>query len=561
MAGDKVKIGAQMKEFLTMGLKIFQDKDIKAYDDLVDEKDRLVGELATKTQEYDAKFEEVSQLQKDADDRVEKAETAANERAEKAETAANERATIAETKSAGLVEEFQKKFKLWDAAKSKEADLESQIMTLKQELAGENTKVQKAEARISELQGKLSNSEKAFKEMESDLALLRKEHSSRVLELKGTRGELQDCQSQIKQRSYELGLQNPVVNELADSFRKLSDKVHNLAKNFFCTKLPQETPAEELWKELETSGFWKLAPRKTPLSNSMAAQCLRMATAERIIADRLYTDIFRQYYLPHSTPARELIDDITKRLHKKNSYKEAVFRLQLLAAYELDEEIFIASLIKITTGEVIKILDPLLCASGVREDFHCALMKLFEEAVSLWRVVQRSSSKAWVTNDPDSSHYNNTQDDWEQNEEYDTAVGLTSEQMSLKPDEEEPLIPLFPQVSMGGVVVCSGCALWSDQNAVVAASIEFSQTSARSTLQGRMLRRDDRRRLSSGAQWRVDDISKPPLSPSAGYHSFPLRAESRPGSRRPSPPIRKATPPASPPASPPALKPVEAAAG
>lgn len=543
MAKDKGKLGAQMKEFLIMGKSIFENKDIKDYDELFDEKKELEDKLAAKITEYEAKLEEVKELQKAADDRI-----------AAAEKDSHERVLVAEAKSEGMIEEFQKKYKIWDAATSKESDLENQITKLKQELTDSNTRAQNADAGISVLQEKLGESQKALKDMEGELALLKKEHSSRMLELKGTRGELQKCEAEMEKRSYELGLQNPLVDDLADLFRKLSDGVHNLAKNFFCTKLPQEIPADELWKALETSGFWKLAPRKTPLSNSMAAQCLRMATAERIIGDKLYTDIFRQYYLPHSTPARELIDDITKRLHKKNSYKEAVFRLQLLAAYELDEEIFITSLVKIATGEVVKVLDPLLCTPGVRDDFHSALMKLFEEAVKLWRLVQRSTSKAWVTNDPDSRHYNTSQDDWEQNEEYDTAVGLTSEQLSLKPDEEEPLIPLFPQISMGGEVVCSGCALWSDQNAVVAASIEFSQTNARSTMQGRMLRRDDRRRLSSSAQWKVDDLSKPPLSPSAGFHSF--RAESRPGSRRPSPPLRKATPPVSPPASPPALTPI-----
>lgn len=281
-----------------------------------------------------------------------------------------------------------------------------------------------------------------------------------------------------------------------------------------------------------------------------------MATAERIIGDALCTEIFRQYYLPHSTTGRELINEISSQLDKKGSFKAAVFRLQLLAAYETDEELFVPHLIEKTTVKVVKILAPLLCAPGSLQTFQSALRKLFEEAVKLWRDVQRSASKSWVTNDPDSRHYNNDQDNWEQNEYYDTAVGLTSGQQSQIPDDDEPLIPLFPQISMGNDVVYPGCALWSDQNVVVAASVEFSQTS-RSTMQARMIRRDsERRRLSSGAVWKENDPSKPPLSPSAGYHSFLERADSRPGSRRPSPPMRKATPPVSPPASPPAMKPI-----
>jgi len=531
-----MKFGDQVKEFLNMGNKIFEEKDaIADYDQLLDDKKELEEKLATKTQEYEDKVKEIATLQAAADERV----------------------ATAETKSEGFIEQFQKRFKEWDAATSKESKLESQIETLKQELTDAKTKAQSAEAGIGVMQDKLFASQNKMVDMEKELILLKKEHSSRMLELKGTRGELQACQTEMEKEKRELGLEYPLVEDLAKLFRNLSEGVHSMAKNFFCVNLPEELPTEDLWNRLDTSGFLKLAPRKMPLSNSMAARCLRMATAERIIGDKLSTEIFRQFYLPHSTTGTELINEITNHLDKRSSFKAAVFRLQLLAAYEVEEELFVAHLVEKTTVKVVKILEPLLCAPGSLQDFHSALRKLFQEAVKLWQSVQRSASKSWVTNDPESRHYNNDQDNWEQNEDYDTAVGLTNEQKSQIPEDDEPLIPLFPQVSMGNDVIYPGCALWSDQNAVVSASIEFSQTS-RSVLLGRMVRRDsDRRRMSSGA-WKVEDPSKPPLSPSANYHSFLERADSRPGSRRPSPPIRKATPPVTtPPASPPALKPIE----
>ncbi|KUJ14163.1 uncharacterized protein LY89DRAFT_736210 [Mollisia scopiformis] len=536
MAGEKVKLGTQMKDFINLGKKIFQDKEVSDYDQLLDDKKELEEKLEAKNQEFDAKVEEVAALQAAADERVAKADA----------------------KTESLFEEFQKRYKEWDVATSKESNLESQVAELKEELKQANTKAENAEASMIMLQDKLFARQNALAEMEKDLNLLKKELSSRNRELKGTLGELQVSQAQMERHRIEIGLEYPHMEDLANNFRNLSDGCHRMAKRFFCTELPSEFLANDPWKQLEP--FIKLAPRRIPMSNSMAARCLRMATAERIIADKLCADMFRQYYLPHSTPARELIDDITRRLHKKNPFKEAVFRLQLLAAYELDEQSFTASLIKFATDDVLKVLDPLLIALGTKDEFQAALAKLFEEAVKLWKLVQRSEAKAWVTNDPEYGRHNDDQDGWDQNEEYDTAVGLTNEQMSHIPDQVEPIMSLFPQVSIGKEVICPGCALWSDQNTVVAASIEFGQTNSRTALQGRwMTRRDsERRRLSSGGSPRkAEDFSKPPLSPSAAYHSFLERADSRPGSRRPSPPIRKATPPVSPPASPPALQPIE----
>jgi len=218
--------------------------------------------------------------------------------------------------------------------------------------------------------------------------------------------------------------------------------------------------------------------------------------------------------------------------------------------------------VKFATADVLKVLDPLLYALGTREEFQTALSKLFEEAVKLWKTVQRSAKKASVTNNPEYMHHNDDQmSSWDLNEEYDTAVGLTNEQMSHIPDQPEPIMPLFPQVCIGKDMIYPGCALWSDQNTVVAACIEFEQTNMRTALQGRWVARKigDRRRLS-----RSEEPSKPPLSPSAAYNSILERADSRSGGRR-IPLIGKLTPPASPlgspigspPGSPPALQPIE----
>ena len=259
-----------------------------------------------------------------------------------------------------------------------------------------------------------------------------------------------------------------------------------------------------------------------------------MATAERIIADKLCIQIFREYYLPESSPARAVINDVLTHLGKSNPRKEAIFRLQLLAAYEPDEHGYISNLVESTIEEVVRVLDPLLLALGAREGFQSALRKLLDKAVKLWRSVQRNATKCSVLNDPEHRGFGGVQNqNWDMNEEYDTAVELAADQMMYVPDQSEPVISLFPQLSVGRNVICNGCALWSDQNTVVAASIEFGQLNSRNSAQGRGVlgRRDsDRRKLSfsgsSSLGRRGEDPSMSPRSPS-GNPSFLEHANSR----------------------------------
>ncbi|KAH6667692.1 hypothetical protein B0J14DRAFT_170102 [Halenospora varia] len=331
----------------------------------------------------------------------------------------------------------------------------------------------------------------------------------------------------------ELGFQDSSDEYLATNFRALADECYMIAKRFFRTQLPQEFLSSDFWEELENSGFIKAGPKKLPLSNSIPAQCLRMATAERIIADKLCIHIFRKYYLPESSPARAVLNDVLTRLGKSNSNKGAIFRLQLLAAYEPDEHGYVSSLVKSTIEEVVTVLDPLLFAPSAREGFQSALRKLLDEAVKLWRSVQRSAAKGSVLNDPEHRGFSSVQNqDWDMNEEYDNAVELAADQMMYVPDQSEPVISLFPQLSVGGNVICRGCALWSDQNTVVAATIEFGQLNSRNPAQGRgaLGRRDsDRRKLSfsgsSSLGRRGEDPSTSPRSP-PGNPSFLEHANS-----------------------------------
>lgn len=200
------------------------------------------------------------------------------------------------------------------------------------------------------------------------------------------------------------------------------------------------------------------------MSNSTPSQYLRMATAEKIIAHILYNHIFLDYYLPKSVSAREAVNDVLVRLSRGSPREEAIFRLRLLSAYKHDEQHHLMSVVEATTSEIADTLDPLI-ASNSRDAFESEFNKLLQEAVKLWRLVQRSTVRAWVDMDPDQ--------DWGKYRDYDTAMGSNADKAVHI--LSNPTEPLFPRVFIGGDVVCQGYALWSDQNTVVAAGIEYSQ--------------------------------------------------------------------------------------
>jgi hypothetical protein len=279
--------------------------------------------------------------------------------------------------------------------------------------------------------------------------------------------------------------------------------------------------------KLYQSGFNKAASRNIPISSSVPSKYLRMAVAEKVIASKLCADIFQQYYLPESPAARGAIDDVLNRLCIDNPRGEAIFRGQLLSAYNpQEEEHRVTDIMESTLAEVIGILDPLLFVPDARESFQSELGQLLGEAVKLWRPVQRSAMKGAVESDPEP--------DWSEYKEYDTAVGLTAEQASNVPAESDAIMSLFPRVFIGDDVICPGYALWSSQNIIVAANIEYSQSTLRNSVHGRAggsirggitRRGSERRKLSLGGG-RMGNSPTPPGSP-LGNQSFSDHVRSR----------------------------------
>jgi hypothetical protein len=275
---------------------------------------------------------------------------------------------------------------------------------------------------------------------------------------------------------------------------------------------------EDLWTELCSSGFSKAAPRSMPISNSLPSQYLRMATVEKIIACKLCAHVFQQYYLPTSISARQAMDDVMDRLFEDNPHEEAIFRLRLLSAYKRDEHRHLTGVVASVVSEVVDILGRLIVPDS-QNIFRLEFEKLLQEAIKLWGPVQRSAVRAFVDNDPE--------EDWTKYGDYDTPLGPNTDQAVSVPSD--PIQPLFPQVSIGDNVVCQGYALWSDQNAVIAAGVEYSQmrhpnkTHARTNSGngGVIGRSNDRRRPSNATTVgsKPVDMPMPPKNQSFAEHA------------------------------------------
>jgi len=260
-----------------------------------------------------------------------------------------------------------------------------------------------------------------------------------------------------------------------------------------------------------------------------------MATAEKIIASKVHTNIFQQYYLPESSAVREGIDEVLDKLYEANHRGEAIFRLRLLSAYKPEEEQrHVTSTVKTTVEEVVNILGPLLFTQNAREGFQSGLSELLQEAAKLWRHVQRNEERGFAEIEQNQ--------EWDIYEDYDTAMRLSAEQEALIPDPPDAIMPLFPQVSIGDDVVFQGCALWSSQSTVVAANMEYNQSNSRnpaharagSSIRGGIIRRGSDRRKLSLSGGRAEDMPTSPRTPSGNY-SFLDHAQNRklslPGAR------------------------------
>jgi hypothetical protein len=226
-----------------------------------------------------------------------------------------------------------------------------------------------------------------------------------------------------------------------------------------------------------------------------------MAMAEKIISKIYDSHIFRQYYLPES----DEVGKILNQLYKENPRKEAIFRLLLLGAIKPEaEQSRVTIIVKSATDKVVDLLGPLLFAPNAERDFRSEFEELLQDAVDLWRHVQRSPKRGLVKNKQDSS--------WGCYEDHDTALQLLPDQEVHVPDEPGAIMSLFPRVVVDNSRVCLGYALWSNQNTVVAADLELKSRNSMNGMAGNstggIQRRRTRRFSGSG-----EDTPQSPRSP------------------------------------------------
>lgn len=186
-APAKPKHSSQLREFLALGKKIFQDKEVSDYDQLLDNKKELEQKLLLKNQEFNAKVEELSAL-----------------RSSTAEVISN-----LESENKTLFERFEKRVISWDTGKTKQTDLENKVVKLQQKLTETNERAESSTAAMESLQNKLFEHQNASVETKNTLMAIKKELNSKERELKGTVKELESTQAELDEQRTELGFEDP----------------------------------------------------------------------------------------------------------------------------------------------------------------------------------------------------------------------------------------------------------------------------------------------------------------------------------------------------------------
>ncbi|OBT40501.1 hypothetical protein VE00_07872 [Pseudogymnoascus sp. WSF 3629] len=328
---SKQKFSAQLKELLVSAKKVLgNERDIDTLDRILDDKKELEAKLSLKISEGLAKDKQIANKNLE----IEKLQI---------------------TKKT-LHDEFQEQFKSWDTGTSRQKELERETAELRGKLGEATKRADSAKSKNAELQQEFSNCQNDLRNVKEELNRTSKDLRSKDRELSGALSELDSLQEEKK----ALGLQVLDRHELSARFGGFMESCHMLAKEFFFTQLPDSDSCDDLQDKLYQSGFTKMAPKSIPISSSLPSQFLRMAAAEKIIAQKLCTNIFRQYYLPETLADRQAMDSVLERLLRVNSRDEAIFRLQLLSAYKNEENRHITSIVKSTIQEVVTVLGPLI---------------------------------------------------------------------------------------------------------------------------------------------------------------------------------------------------------
>ncbi|RFU28229.1 hypothetical protein B7463_g8102, partial [Scytalidium lignicola] len=504
----KSKFGTHLKELLSVSKKFSNHADeIGDLDQLIHDKGKLQEELQAKVKELHQKEEVIESLRTFKDKEIALLQATKNKEIE-----------ALELKKDALFEEFSKQYDEWRVNTDREKALENQVHELQTKLSQALERAESSENQLKHLQQQSHKDKQALEEIGKQLELTSKTLSSRENELEGTRMNLEISEKTLQKERKELGLVELDLDDLANKFNDFTTKYHDLAKEFFLTQLPDTMSWTRIWMVLCQSKSTKEALRKRPLSNSVPSQYIRMAVAEKVMAEKICDNIFVQFYLPAD---RKVMEEAMDNLYEDSPRDEAIFRMRLLSAFKPQEQQRqIESIIRFTITEIVSLLEPLLFTPDAKDRFQSRLEQLLWQAVKLWRSVQKSPQRAYVENMPDQ--------DWDSYRDYDTAIELKPDQAVHVPDQTDTILSLFPQVSIGEEIICPGYALWSGQATVVAADIEYLQSAPRnltnsrtSSFRGGPSRWDTSRRKSSinGTMNTGNGPEDPSMSPKAGIGS------------------------------------------
>ncbi|KAK3347162.1 hypothetical protein B0T25DRAFT_295904 [Lasiosphaeria hispida] len=270
----------------------------------------------------------------------------------------------------------------------------------------------------------------------------------------------------------------------SNEFEELADECHNLAFEFFravgeppvCVSGDSIALIARLISEQASLPSAVASLKNMPLSLSMSgpAEVMRCAVAEFIIGKALTDHIFVDMYF-RKPDLRHAVSTMLDYLEARDSYAEAedshaqsgylrrepMVRIQLLAEAETDNEARLR-VINSAKRDVCDSLDHLLPSSFTRDVFHGRLEELLAQAMDLWGPLQRSKFRA-------SAEFAVTAQLDRQDDFYTEFGG------PVEGEQAEPIILLFPQISIANEIICSAKALWSDQAIVVAAKEELEK--------------------------------------------------------------------------------------
>jgi hypothetical protein len=204
------------------------------------------------------------------------------------------------------------------------------------------------------------------------------------------------------------------------------------------------------------------------LTNSAPSRYLHAAIAQSIFLRDLCARIFIPYYLPTALAERQVVDEIMTKLPSKSPPHEAIFRRVLLCASDGDkaashERILVTS----TVQAVLRRVKPLLSTPQSFSLFKESLESIVEQAIWLWKPLQRCPIQCRVENDPGDS--------WDMADAPAESMALTVDRISLVLSQHYPILSLFPRVVVGDRTLCQGRVLWSGQDISIAASFPSGQ--------------------------------------------------------------------------------------